>query len=40
MKGIFLLHMDDDSPLEETEEVDEPHVSLHTITGLAAAEMM
>jgi hypothetical protein len=40
MKGIFLLHMDNDNPLEETEEVDEPRVSLHAITGLAAAETM
>jgi hypothetical protein len=40
MKGIFLLHMDDDSPQEETEEVDEPRVSLHAITGLTATKMM
>jgi hypothetical protein len=40
MKGIFLLHMKDDSPLEKTEEVDEPRVSLHAITGLTVVEMM
>jgi hypothetical protein len=40
MKGIFLLHMDNASPLEETEEVDEPRVSLHAITGLVATETM
>jgi hypothetical protein len=40
MKGIFLLHMNDDSLLEETEEVDKPRVSLHAITGLATVETM
>jgi hypothetical protein len=40
MKDIYLLQMDDDTTLEETEEVDDPRILLHVITGLANSETM
>jgi hypothetical protein len=39
MKVIYVLQMDEDSPLEEVEEGN-PCISLHAIAGLANSEMM
>jgi hypothetical protein len=40
MKGIYLLQVDDDITLAETEEVDDPRILLHGITRLANTETM
>jgi hypothetical protein len=39
MKGIYLLQMHDDDTTVEDEE-DDPHISLHAITGVSPAETM
>jgi hypothetical protein len=40
MKGIFLLQMDDDTELDEMEVTEDPHISLHAISGLSNAMTM
>jgi hypothetical protein len=40
MKGIYLLQVDDDITLAETEEVDDPRILLRGITRLTNTETM
>jgi hypothetical protein len=40
MKGIYLLQLDDDPPIDETTRTEDPLISLNTITGLADADTM
>jgi hypothetical protein len=40
MKGIYLLQLKDDQPLNETTESEDPLISLNAITGLADADTM
>jgi hypothetical protein len=38
MKGIYLLHMDDDTPAEAELITDDPSILLNAITGLASID--
>jgi hypothetical protein len=40
MKGIYLLQLDDDPPLEDTTETEDPSISLNAITCLIGADTM
>jgi hypothetical protein len=40
MKGIFLLQMDDDMKLDDMAVTEDPHISLHAISGLSNATIM
>jgi hypothetical protein len=40
MKGIYLLQLDDEPPLEETTETEDPLILLNAITGLTGADTM
>jgi hypothetical protein len=40
MNGIYLLQLDDNLPLEDTTETEDPLISLNAITGLASADTM
>jgi hypothetical protein len=40
MKGIYLLQLDDDPPLKDTMETEDPLISLNAIMGIADADPM
>jgi hypothetical protein len=40
MKGIYLLQLDDDMPLEDTTKIEDPLILLNAIMGLAGADPM
>jgi hypothetical protein len=40
MKGIYLLQLDDDPPLKDTTETEDPLISLNAIMGIAGADPM